>query len=195
MDCRYQRSLFCRARTQFLICCRFDPGPTFARSWANPTLSCTGLDPATHEIWLLQLPLDVRLGSLEDDMPPCLLPLCTSNQDPLFVLQWRFDAEVKLDVKRANGPGSAMATCIDSRGQRWTRVPFDQHDKPMQNSKRVCNCAGDRFSVTEEHASLASSLYVASPALKVEPDTSVILHGDGNTFSALHLSSVAMERC
>ena len=46
------------------LCCRFQPGPTFARSWATSALPCLELDPATHEIWLLQLPLDVRLSPL-----------------------------------------------------------------------------------------------------------------------------------
>ena len=39
---------------------RFEPGPTFTRSTAAPVLDCSGLDADTHEIWLLQLPLDVR---------------------------------------------------------------------------------------------------------------------------------------
>ena len=41
---------------------RFEPGPNFTRSTATPVLDCSGVHANTHEIWLLQLPLDVRLA-------------------------------------------------------------------------------------------------------------------------------------
>lgn len=39
---------------------RYEPGAGFVLRQEECSLSCSGLDAATHEIWLLQLPIDVR---------------------------------------------------------------------------------------------------------------------------------------
>ena len=39
---------------------RYEPGAGFVLTQEPPSLSCSGLDPNTHEIWLLQLPSDVN---------------------------------------------------------------------------------------------------------------------------------------
>ena len=39
---------------------RYTPGLGFVRTEADPLLDCSALDPDTHELWLLQMPVDVR---------------------------------------------------------------------------------------------------------------------------------------
>ena len=40
---------------------RFAAGFGFVRVVADPLLDCSALDPDTHELWLLQMPVDVRV--------------------------------------------------------------------------------------------------------------------------------------
>lgn len=56
----------CSAYTTFacyegipFVVARYEPGAGFVLNQEPPSLSCSGLDPSTHELWLLQLPLDV----------------------------------------------------------------------------------------------------------------------------------------
>ena len=83
-------------------------------------------------------------------------------------MQWRFDAEVTLDVKRGTGPGDALATCVDSRGPGCVRMHHVTGATGCGGSLTgYLKIAGDRFSLSEEQPALASSLYVATPGLKV----------------------------
>ncbi|KAK9915277.1 hypothetical protein WJX75_007010 [Coccomyxa subellipsoidea] len=88
----------------------YEPGAGFVLSQEPPSLSCSGLDPSTHELWLLQLPLD-----------------------------WQSKAPAKITMKRRKGD-SLLGECTSA--------------------------TGDRFSLVQEHASLASPLFVASATLK-----------------------------
>lgn len=45
---------------------RYEPGAGFVLRQEEPSLNCSGLDPNSHEIWLLQLPLNVRPAPLQE---------------------------------------------------------------------------------------------------------------------------------
>ena len=52
--------------------CRLELGPQFEPVQVEPALECLDFDADTHELWLLQLPLDVwSLRHLQDSLLPC----------------------------------------------------------------------------------------------------------------------------
>lgn len=53
------------------------PGPGFVRTEADPLLDCSALDPDTHELWLLQMPVDVRT------LLQCFASSCCNLKAPL----------------------------------------------------------------------------------------------------------------
>ncbi|BDA43702.1 hypothetical protein COCOBI_04-7170 [Coccomyxa sp. Obi] len=70
----------------------YEPGAGFVLRQEESSLSCSGLDPNTHEIWLLQLPID-----------------------------WKFNVPARVTTRSRNGEG-VLGQCSSETGVEYSLV-------------------------------------------------------------------------
>ncbi|CAL8468347.1 g7887 [Coccomyxa elongata] len=133
----------------------YEPGAGFVLRQEEPSLSCSGLDPNTHEIWLLQLPLN-----------------------------WDFKLAARARTKPRNGEG-VLGQCSSETGVEYSLVqehaslaaplfvasPTLKDGKPAQVQRRVTLVRSSSSTGEEEIEAPSAQQRPAGPLSAAEPET------------------------